>query len=91
MVSDNMDNISHREVIHYLGLQGLTPKEIHEDMTVTLEENAPSYSMVKKWPAEFKVAGRVWKMTPVGEGESPSPHRRPLARFMTSSWQTDSN
>ena len=37
-------------VIRYLGLEGLTPKEIHEDMVVTLGENAPSYSM----DAEFK-------------------------------------
>ena len=28
--------------------EGLTPKEIHEDMVVTLGENAPSYSMVKR-------------------------------------------
>ena len=47
MVSDKRD-ISHRAVIRYLGLKGLTPKEIHEDMVVTLGENAPSYSMVKK-------------------------------------------
>ena len=32
--------------INYLGLKGLTPKEIHEDMVVTLGEDAPSYSMV---------------------------------------------
>ncbi|XP_041346797.1 uncharacterized protein LOC121366396 [Gigantopelta aegis] len=49
-----MDNISNRAVIRYLGLQGLTPKEIHEDMVVTLGEDAPLYSMVKKWAAEFK-------------------------------------
>ncbi|XP_041354235.1 protein GVQW3-like [Gigantopelta aegis] len=49
-----MDNISHHAVIRYLGLNGLTPKEIHEDMVVTLGEDAPSYSMVKKWAAEFK-------------------------------------
>ena len=53
-VSDNMDNISHRAVIHYLGLKGVTPKEIHEDMVIILGENAPSYSMVKRWDAEFK-------------------------------------
>ena len=35
------------------------------------------------------VRGIVWKTTPVREGQSPSPHRRPLPRFMTSSWQTD--
>ena len=49
-----MDNISYRAVIPYLGLQGLTHKEIHKNMVVKLGENAPSYSMVKKWPAEFK-------------------------------------
>ena len=44
-VSDNMDNISHREVICYLD-----PKEIHEDMVVTVG---------KKWNAEFKQAGSL--------------------------------
>ena len=48
MISDNMDNISLCAVIHYLGLKGLSPKEIHEDMVVALGENASSYSMVKK-------------------------------------------
>ena len=43
MVSDNMDNISHRAVIHCLSLEGLTPKEIHADIVVILGENAPSY------------------------------------------------
>ena len=37
-----MYNIRHRAVIRYLGLKGLTPKEILEDMVVKLEENAPS-------------------------------------------------
>ena len=54
MVPDNIDNISYRAVIHYRGLKGLTPKEIHVDMVVSLGENAPSYSMVKKWAAEFR-------------------------------------
>ena len=49
-----MDNISHRAVIRYLGLEGLSPKEIHEDMVVTLGENAPSYGeevgcWIKTW------------------------------------------
>ena len=34
--------------------KGLTTKEIQEDMMVALEEDAPSYSMVKKWAAELK-------------------------------------
>ena len=48
-----MDSISHCAVICYLGLKSLTLKKIHEDLVVTLGENAPSYSMVKKWDAEF--------------------------------------
>ncbi|XP_041350779.1 protein GVQW3-like [Gigantopelta aegis] len=47
-------DISHRAVIRYFGLTGLTPKEIHEDMVITLGEDTPLYSMVKKWAAEFK-------------------------------------
>ena len=31
----------------------LSPKEICEDMVVTLGDNAPTYSMLKKWTAEF--------------------------------------
>ena len=49
-----MDKVAHRAVIHYLGLKGLTPKKVHEDMVATLGEDAPSYSTVKKWAAEFK-------------------------------------
>ena len=48
VVSDNMNNISKCAIIRYLGLNGLTTKKIEEVMVVTLEENAPSYSMVKK-------------------------------------------
>ena len=49
-----MDNINHHAAIRYLGPKGLTPKEMHGDMVVTPEEVAPSYSMLKKWAAEFK-------------------------------------
>ena len=49
-----MDNIANRAVIRYLGLKGLPPKEVHEDMIATLGEEAPSYTTVKKWAAEFK-------------------------------------
>ena len=37
----------------------------------------------------WNVAARVWKTTPVREGQSPSPYRIPFPRFMISSWQTD--
>ena len=46
-------DISHRAVNRYLGLKRITPKKIHEDVLVTLGEDAPSYSMVKRWAAEF--------------------------------------
>ena len=70
-VSDNMDNISYRAVIRYPGLKGLTTKKIHKDMVVKLEENAPSYSMVKKWDAQFKRGSDSLE-------EEPRP-RRPVA------------
>lgn len=49
-----MDKIGHRSVIKYFHIKGLSAKEIFEDMVNTLGESAPSYSMVKKWTAEFK-------------------------------------
>ena len=78
MVSDNTDNISHRVVICYLGLKGLTPKEIHADMVIILGENTPSYSMVKKWDAEFKCGRDSLK----DDLSLQRPHRRPLPRFI---------
>ena len=74
MASDNIDNIDHRAVILYLGHKGLTPKEIHEDMTVTIGENAHSYSMVKKWDVEFK-RGR--------DSLEDDPHQRRLVTVTT--------
>ena len=71
-----MDHISHHAVIRYLGLKGLTPKEVYEDMVVTLGKNVPSYSVVKKWDAEFKRGSFIWKTTVVREDHSPSAHRR---------------
>ena len=32
-------------------------KEIHEDFMETLGNESPSYSIVKKWAAEFKKGG----------------------------------
>ena len=54
MLSDNMDNVSHRAIICYLDLKDVTPKEFHEDTDVKLGETTLSYRMVKKWDAEFK-------------------------------------
>ena len=49
-----MDKSGHRVVIQYIHIKGLIPKKIHEDMVATLRDAAPSYSMVKKWAADFK-------------------------------------
>jgi len=35
-------------------LQSKAPKEIHAILTETLGENAPSYTTVKNWVAQFK-------------------------------------
>ena len=55
-MKDRSNNPSHHErtLLPRSYISHLTPKEIHEDMVVTLGENAPLYSMVKKWNAEFK-------------------------------------
>lgn len=42
-----------RAVIKYLRIKGLPRKAVHEELVTTLGEDAPSYSMVKKWYAEF--------------------------------------
>ena len=49
-----MEKFRFRAVIDYLQKKGLAPKAIHEDLVKTYGENAPSYSMTKKWAAEFK-------------------------------------
>ena len=52
-VSD-METVEIRAVIKYLFIKGLSGKEAYEDLASTLGENAPSFTMVKKWFAEFK-------------------------------------
>ena len=49
-----MDKFEVRAVIKYLNLKGMSTKEINEDMIQTLGKDAPLYSTVKKWVAEFK-------------------------------------
>ena len=82
-------NISHCAIICYLNLKGSTPKEIHENMVATQGEDALLYNMVKKWAAEFKCGKESLESYPTQKGQLLSHHRRPLPRFMTSSWQTD--
>lgn len=51
---DEMDKTEARAVIKYLQKKGMTPKEIHEDMVKTLDDDSPSYSTIKRWAADFK-------------------------------------
>ena len=39
----------------------MSPKEIHDDFIKTFGEESPSYSMVKKWAAEFR-RRRAWRI-----------------------------
>ena len=48
-------NIETRTVIKFFFLlQGKAPQEIHDILTETLGEHAPSYATVKKWMVQFK-------------------------------------
>ena len=40
--------------IQYLKKKGLCPKAVHDDMVKTYGEDALSYTIVKKWSAEFR-------------------------------------
>jgi len=50
----NMDKFQKQAVIKYLFLKGMSGKAIHDDMLAALGDNAPVYSVVKIWLAEFK-------------------------------------
>ena len=50
----NMDKFEKNAVIKYLFLKGLSGKANHDDMLVTLGDNAPAYSVMKSWLAKFK-------------------------------------
>jgi len=51
----DFNNIETRAVIQvFFFLQGKTPKEIHDILTETLGEHAPSYATAKNWVAQFK-------------------------------------
>ena len=54
-VVSNMGNISHRAVIRYFDLKGLTPKEMHEDMVVT-----PMWIPACRRPTLFSYFGSYW-------------------------------
>jgi len=50
----NMDKFEKHAVIKYLFFKGMSGKAVHGDMLATLVDNAPTYSVVKRWLAEFK-------------------------------------
>ena len=49
-----METLETREVIKYFCKEGMPPKDINEDFMETLGKESPSYSIVKKWAAEFE-------------------------------------
>ena len=49
-----MEKISHRYVIQYFHLKGLSPSNIKAKLDSTLGEYAPSFTTIKYWVAEFK-------------------------------------
>ena len=54
-----MDTIEIRAVIKYISKKQMYLKEIHYNFIYTLRDESPSYSMVRKWAAEFmRDAGR---------------------------------
>ena len=64
-----MKKLEIRVVIKYFCKKGMPPKEIHVDFMETLWKESPSYSTVRKWPAEFKwgrgsVEDDVWSGGP---------------------------
>ena len=50
----DLNNIETRAVIKFFSLQGKAPKVIHNILTETLGEHAPSYATIKNWVAQFK-------------------------------------
>jgi len=45
------NNVETWAVIKFFFLQGKAPKEIHDILTETLGEHAPSYATIKNWVA----------------------------------------
>jgi [histone H3]-lysine36 N-dimethyltransferase SETMAR len=57
-MDERVKNIQARAVIDFLTKEDQSPKNIYERMVKVYSNDAPSYSMVKKWAALFK-SGRV--------------------------------
>jgi hypothetical protein len=49
-----MDKIEYRAVIKFFVQEGLTPNEIHLNFINVYGESSSSFSIIKKWAAEFK-------------------------------------
>ena len=58
------------------------PKGVHKDIEATLGEDAPSYTMVNKWAAEFKRGRESLEDDPIREDQSQSPQRTLLTKFL---------
>ena len=54
MAEDDNVKFEHRSVIKFLTAEGATPTDILTRMQQVYQQNAPSYSTVKRWAAEFK-------------------------------------
>ena len=48
-----MEIVEIRSVFKYLYVKGLSGKDDYEDLVTALGENAPSFTMLKKWFAKF--------------------------------------
>ena len=55
-----MDKVEVRAFIKYFCKKNISPKEIHDDMK-TVGDESPSFSMMKKWAAEFRSGRRAWR------------------------------
>ena len=49
-----METVEQRAVIKYLQKKGMSPSQIHEDVTATLGESAVSKGTVKRWFRSFE-------------------------------------
>ena len=50
----SIDDVQQRAAILFMVLQKKKPKEIHDELVATLDDNALRYATVKKWTALFK-------------------------------------
>jgi len=54
-VSLKMDKTEYRAVIKFIVKEGLTSNEIQSKFIKVYGDSSPSFSIIKKWAAEFKL------------------------------------